>query len=216
MEEPDASESRWGKGGSSEPSAELLSGAIAHVEELIRRLEYAPERIEHEEAAAAPRRSAKKSSAKSVQSPAEPPSEVSPAAQAEALRITLNAHDEANRLLGEAAELRARAAAEGQRILADAQRIASELQAEAEAEADRYLTEAQSAAENMRAEAERSMRTAISDATAAANQVHSATQAEAQRVRGEAAAWAGEQRAAAEVEGAERLAQAERDMRAAR
>jgi hypothetical protein len=215
VDESGIQDDRWTSGGASEPSAELLHGAIAHVEQLIRRLDYAPDRltVEEVEEPEPPRRIGKKSGAKALpEDPPGPAVAAAPAgAQAEALRITLTAHDEANRLLGEAAALRAAAAAEGQRILADAQRLAAELRVEAEADAERHRAEAIAAAAQMRSEAQQAMRAAIADATSAANEVHTAAQADAHRIRTEAEAWAAEQRETAEAMTNQALEQAERD-----
>ena len=79
-------------------------------------------------------------------------------AQAEALRITLRAREEANRLRAEANGLRAEAAAEGERILVEARLLSDRLHAESRESATELLqaarTEAAAIVSAARAEAE--------------------------------------------------------------
>ncbi len=67
-------------------------------------------------------------------------------AQAEALRITLHAHEEANRLRAEANQLRAEAAAEGERILVEARLLSDRLHMESRESATELLQAARTEA----------------------------------------------------------------------
>lgn len=119
-----------------------------------------------------------------------PLSGVSSAAQAEALRITLNAHEEAHRLRAEANGLRAEAAAEGERVLLEARMLSDRLHEESRESATELLSaarrEAAALLEAAGAEAER-IRAEAADAAQAeadrlvADQVSTAT-AEARRI----------------------------------
>lgn len=99
-----------------------------------------------------------------------PLSGVSSTAQAEALRITLHAHEEAHRLRAEANGLRAEAAAEGERILVEARMLSDRLHVESRDSATELLAAAKNEAtaiiDAARAEAERMLREAHEDSAA--------------------------------------------------
>lgn len=117
---------------------------------------------------------------------------LSSAAQAEALRITLHAHEEAHRLRAEADGLRAEAAAEGERILVEARMLSDRLHVESRESATELLsaarTEAGAIVEAARAEAERIAESAREDAARANAEL--AARAERERVNATAAALA--------------------------
>lgn len=100
---------------------------------------------------------------------------VSSTAQAEALRITLHAHEEAHRLRAEANSLRAEAAAEGERILIEARMLSDRLHVESREGATELLAAAKSEAEAIieaaRAEADRITQAARDDSVTARAEV---------------------------------------------
>ena len=185
----------WDSSGSNEPPAQLLRRAISHVESLLHRLE-APA-----EPATAPAEPAPADGTTSPQEPVEdnvlelsrpvaaeeshvetepepdgpeeyvPLPGVSSAAQAEALRITLHAHEEAHRLRAEANGLRAEAAGDGERILVEARMLSDRLHVESRERATELLAAAKQEAaallEAARAEADRIRRSALEEAVAA-------------------------------------------------
>ena len=112
---------------------------------------------------------------------------VSSTAQAEALRITLHAHEEAHRLRAEANSLRAEAAAEGERILVEARMLSDRLHVESREGATELLAAAKNEAEAIiqaaRADAERITRAARDDSVT----VRAALDAQAERDRADAA-----------------------------
>ncbi len=112
---------------------------------------------------------------------------VSSTAQAEALRITLHAHEEAHRLRAEANSLRAEAAAEGERILVEARMLSDRLHVESREGATELLAaakvEASAIIQAARAEAERITEGAREDSVA----VRAALDAQAERDRAAAA-----------------------------
>lgn len=112
---------------------------------------------------------------------------VSSTAQAEALRITLHAHEEAHRLRAEANSVRAEAAAEGERILVEARMLSDRLHVESRDSATELLaaakTEAEAIIEGARAEAERIRQAAHDDSAA----VRAELDAKAERDRADAA-----------------------------
>lgn len=116
-----------------------------------------------------------------------PLSGVSSTAQAEALRITLHAHEEAHRLRAEANGLRAEAAAEGERILVEARMLSDRLHVESREGATELLAaakvEASAIIQAARAEAERITEGAREDSVA----VRAELDAQAERDRAEAA-----------------------------
>ncbi len=116
-----------------------------------------------------------------------PLSGVSSTAQAEALRITLHAHEEAHRLRAEANSLRAEAAAEGERILVEARMLSDRLHVESREGATELLAaakvEAAAIVQAARAEAERITEGAREDSVA----VRAELDAQAERERAAAA-----------------------------
>lgn len=115
---------------------------------------------------------------------------VSSTAQAEALRITLHAHEEAHRLSAEANSLRAEAAAEGERILVEARMLSDRLHVESRESATELLAAAKAEANAIidaaRAEAERVLRDAHEDS--AAHRAELDAQAEQERADAASAA----------------------------
>jgi vacuolar-type H+-ATPase subunit E/Vma4 len=187
--------SEWDVPASTEPPAQLLRRAISHVESLLHRLENPAE----QPAVAAPAESESAvvvdlAKPAHVSEPEETAallslSGVSSTAQAEALRITLHAHEEAHRV-------RAEAAAEGERILVEARMLsdrlhiesrdtASELLAAAKDEAAAIIEAARAEAGRIRRDAHEESRTARAELDARAEQermqAHSAALAEAER-----------------------------------
>jgi hypothetical protein len=153
----------WDPGGSGEPPAALLRRAISHVESLLHRLD--PIELPDEEPLA------HLSESTVTQLPIEPLEEPlapsSSAAQADALRTSLRAHEEAHRLRAEASGARAEAAAEGERILHEARELSDLVRTEARDSVADMLgiarREAAVVIEAARSEAERIRQTAIAD-----------------------------------------------------
>ncbi len=126
---------------------------------------------------------------------------VSSTAQAEALRITLHAHEEAHRLRAEANGLRAEAAAEGERILVEARMLSDRLHVESREGATELLAAAKAEAEAIiagaRAEADRITQSARDDSAAVRAELDA--DAEQERVQALAAALADAERDAERI-----------------
>jgi cell division septum initiation protein DivIVA len=182
----------WDPSGQAEPPAALLRRAISHVEQLLQRLERPGAPVEaSSEAPSVGRPSSDLGMGSTVEaSPGDdsgaiepvlnnPVRRISSAAQAEALRVSLNAHEKANRLLAEASAIRAQSASEGEQILVEARELADRMQSEATEEAGLYVNRAREDAESL-----------VSQAAAEMQRVRDAALEESERVRGEAAAEA--------------------------
>jgi hypothetical protein len=148
----------WDPSGSGEPPAALLRRAISHVESLLHRLDPVD---------------AMNPPAGDLDLPpvVVPPPAVdepkSSTAQADALRISLRAHEEAHRLRAEANGARAEAAAEGERILIEARELGERIRADARDTVAEMVGIARGEAavviEAARAEAERIRQAALAD-----------------------------------------------------
>jgi hypothetical protein len=186
----------WDPSGQAEPPAALLRRAISHVEQLLGRLEHAgaPDTA----TVALPigstltqRDTRTLDGALEPMGLASPVRGISSSSQAEALRVSLSAHERANRLLAESSAIRAQSAAEGERVLSEARDLADRVQIEARDEAreecgrlrTEAATEAQATVQSAQQEAERLR----NDAAAEAHRVVESAQQDAARLRREAA-----------------------------
>ena len=160
----------WDPSGQAEPPAALLRRAISHVEQLLQRLERPGAPVENggrrrrelgrsghrhgrhgwRAAWAAPSRPSPMDDSGAIEPVLNNPvRRISSAAQAEALRVSLNAHEKANRLLAEASAIRAQSASEGEQILVEARELADRMQSEASEEAALYVSRAREDAESL-------------------------------------------------------------------
>jgi hypothetical protein len=148
----------WDPSGSGEPPAALLRRAISHVESLLHRLDPV-------DATNPPAGELDAASTAVVPPPLDEPK--SSTAQADALRISLRAHEEAHRLRAEANGARAEAAAEGERILLEARELGERMRAEARDGVAEMIgiarREAAVVIESARAEADRIRQAALAD-----------------------------------------------------
>ena len=174
----------------------MLRRAISHVEQLLGRLEHAgaPDTATVAfpiDSTLAERDTLTLDGALEPMGLANPVRRISSSSQAEALRVSLSAHERANRLLAEASAIRAQSAAEGERVLSEARDLADRVQLEARDEAreewgrlrTEAATEAQATMQSARQEAERLR----NDAAAEAHRVVESAQQHAARLRREAA-----------------------------
>jgi cell division septum initiation protein DivIVA len=199
----------WDPSGQAEPPAALLRRAISHVEQLLQRLERPGAPVEN--AIDPTAGSVGTGMGSTVEAtPADdsgaiepvlnnPVRRISSAAQAEALRVSLNAHEKANRLLAEASAIRAQSASEGEQILVEARELADRMQGEASEEAALYVSRAREDAESL-----------VSQAAAEMDRVREAALEESDRLRSEAMAEAERVRASA-LEESDRLRREARD-----
>jgi F0F1-type ATP synthase membrane subunit b/b' len=181
----------WDPSGQAEPPAALLRRAISHVEQLLQRLERPGAPVESAgEAPSMSRPTTDLGMGSTVEAHSDdsgaiepvlnnPVRRISSAAQAEALRVSLNAHEKANRLLAEASAIRAQSASEGEQILVEARELADRMQSEATEEAGLYVHRAREDAESL-----------VNQAAAEMQRVRDAALDESERVRVEAAAEA--------------------------
>jgi hypothetical protein len=191
--------------GRAEPGDELIHRSIAQVERLLHRLEIGTN-VPSQDSGDTPRNGAAPTRAAASQDEAAPDAAmnashdeqaglVSAVVQAEALRVVLNAHDEADRNRAEAARLRAQAADEADQLLSQAkaartalvtaQDAAVKLRKDALDEAEQILETARRRAAEQRADAESKARERLAAAERDADQVRQAAwklaQAEADR-----------------------------------
>ena len=203
----------WDPTGSGEPPAQLLRRAISHVESLLHRLEPAVEAVDDTQTAAASgvdtspvvARTDTRADAPEVPTAADPTRftplpTVSSAEKAEALRITLHAHEEAHRLQSEANALRAAAASDGERMLLEARAMTDQVHIEARESATALLEAARRESQAM-----------LDAAGAEAASIRQRAVADHDSRRAEYDALAEQERAAALDEANVIIEQAERD-----
>lgn len=178
MAEDSAIHQSWKVASHPDADVDLLQRSITHVEHLLNRLEYgsaSPPQTNHQ----------------MVENPAPTPPEVPTdgrvdgsvaaslptAVQADAWRIMLSAHDEANRIRAQAADVHAQAVAESERLLLEAEQLCDQLRADAvsaaQARADELRTASEAEAEAIRRDARSWADDAVAETAAAADTVRS-------------------------------------------
>ena len=209
----------WNLAGAPEPATTLLLRAVAHVEQLLERLEYTetseanqgptavdpmqPVVVDEAVATAAER---------VLAAAARPQVRAFTSTQADVLRIALNAHEEANRLRAEAGRLYAETTTEGRLVLAELQEMVAQLKAEAQQDAARMQAEVRRTAERLRSEAEEAAVQIGAEAKAAAQTLRDAAHEAAARTHTEIESWCTERLRSADEASRRRFDAPARDM----
>jgi len=171
----------WKSVARSDADIDLLQRSISHVENLLSRLEYGPVPTPQGSNGAGGSGIAAVAAGSQTTARAQADGSSSatglapPAAHADALRITLEAHEEAYRIRAQAAAVHAKAVAESERLLGEAQQLCEQLRAdaisEAAARADKLHAAARPEADATERDARKRLDTAVAEVAAEADAV---------------------------------------------